>query len=283
MALNLRSHSLNTYAYCKLMYRCNTINLRIGDIKVFKKTAKSFLYMDLLEKPDELTLYRDIEDGGLGLTNIQIRAKAALISTFLQTAINPKFCRNFYHNYLFRHFNMEENFQKPDIPPNFAGDFFPTIRRLKDSNVTVEDCSLKDIYNFLMTDVLRTDRPRQDPLDPNHNNNDQSESPLAPLKCEINSPTTDWKKTWRLVRSKGLGPELTSFTLKILWGIVPTRARLHKILPLAYQTPYCQLCETAQTRTPETLDHALFNCEADPILTHMYYICIIYVSYMYHI
>ena len=81
--------------------------------------------------------------------------------------------------------------------------------------------------------------------------------------CEINNPTTDWKKTWRLVRSKGLGPELKSFTLKVLWGIVPTRARLHRILPLAYQTPDCQLCGTPQDRSPETLAHALFSCEAN--------------------
>ena len=87
MPLNLRPHSINTYAVSKLMYRCNTIDLRIGDIKAFNKTIKSFLYTDFLEKPDQLTLYRNIEDGGLGLINIQTRARAALLSTFLQTAI----------------------------------------------------------------------------------------------------------------------------------------------------------------------------------------------------
>ena len=91
---------------------------------------KSFIYTDLLEKPDELNLYRDIEDGGLGLMNIQVRAKAALISTFLQTAVNPNFSRNFYHYHLYRYFVLGENFPKPDIPPNFAGDFFPTIRKI---------------------------------------------------------------------------------------------------------------------------------------------------------
>ena len=58
MPLNLRSHSVNTCAFSKLMYKCNTIDLRIGDIKVFNKTVKSFIYTDLGEKPDELTLYR---------------------------------------------------------------------------------------------------------------------------------------------------------------------------------------------------------------------------------
>ena len=71
MPLNLRPHSVNTFAISKLMYRCNTIDLRIGDIKVFNKVVKSFLYADLIEKPNELTLYRDIDNGGLGLVNIQ--------------------------------------------------------------------------------------------------------------------------------------------------------------------------------------------------------------------
>ena len=124
MPLNLRPHSVNTFAISKLMYRCNTIDLRIGDIKVFNKVVKSFLYADLIEKPDELTLYRDIDNGGLGLVNIQSRARASLISTFLQTAINPEFSRNHYHNFLYRYFVLEESLPKPDIPPNFSGDFF---------------------------------------------------------------------------------------------------------------------------------------------------------------
>ena len=146
---------------------------------MFNKTAKSFLYTDLLEKPDELVLYRNIEDGGLGFLNIQVRAKAALISTFLQTAINPNFTRNFYHNYLYRHYILGENFPKQEIPPNFSGDFFQTIRRIKDSPIDIEKCTLKQVYNFLMKDLL------------NVNKDDSPDEPLTPIKCETNFPRTD--------------------------------------------------------------------------------------------
>ena len=155
----------------------------------------------MLEKPDKLTLYRNIEDGGLGLIDIQTRARAALLSTFLQTAIGKNFTSNHYHNYLYRHYALGENFQRPDIPPNFSGDFFPTIRRLKDSGLNMEECTLKQIYIFLMKDTL------------SENDNNNTDDSLIPLKR---------KKTWGLVRSKGLGPELTSFTLTLLWGITPT-------------------------------------------------------------
>ena len=97
----------------------------------------------------------------------------------------------------------------------------------------------------------------------NKNNDNQPDEALAPIKCEANYPLTDWKKTWRLVRSKGLGPELTSSTVMILWGIVLTRAQLHRILPLANPSPNCQLCRTPDGGTPETVFHALLDCEAN--------------------
>ena len=131
MSLTLRPHSINLYAYSKLLYRCNSIDLRVADIKQFTKSAKSFLYVDLLEKPDLLTLFRDIDKGGLGLLCIQTRATAALIFSFLQTAISPDFDRNFYHNVLYRKYVLAENINAPKIPHCFASNFFPNIRRLK--------------------------------------------------------------------------------------------------------------------------------------------------------
>ena len=56
------------------------------------------LNLGLLDKPTETVLYRETKDGGLGLLHIRYRAKAALLSTFLQTAINSNFYRNNYHN-----------------------------------------------------------------------------------------------------------------------------------------------------------------------------------------
>ena len=46
MSLTLRPHSVNLFAYSKLLYRCNSIDLRIVDIKLFSKTATSF-YMQI--------------------------------------------------------------------------------------------------------------------------------------------------------------------------------------------------------------------------------------------
>ena len=157
MPLNMRSHSVNTYAISKLMYRCNIIDPRVEDIASFNTVSKSFVYCDLLEKPEENTLYRKTQDGGLGLVNIQCCAKAALIVTFLQTAINPQFQRNDYHQTLYLHYILNEPIPAPKIPPNFSGDFFQLLRKRKAAKGNIDQSTLKSVYDFLIADTLRVD------------------------------------------------------------------------------------------------------------------------------
>ena len=101
MSLSLRPHSTNLYAFSKLLYRCNSVHPCILDLKFFNKIAKHFIYADLLIKPNISVLYQNIEHGGLSPTCMKSRAKAAMISSFLETGINPKFNKNNYHNQLF--------------------------------------------------------------------------------------------------------------------------------------------------------------------------------------
>ena len=65
------------------------MDLRNMDITSINKQAKSWLYADMLEKPEEIGLYRQPKDGGLGLHHVQLRAMANLINCFLETACNP--------------------------------------------------------------------------------------------------------------------------------------------------------------------------------------------------
>ena len=46
-------------------------------------------------------------------------------------------------------------------------------------------------------------------------------SRLKPLKCELANPNADWTRIWLRARMQGLGPELISFALQMLWGILP--------------------------------------------------------------
>ena len=240
MPLNLRSHSVNCFAYSKLYYRCNVIGLRVEDVNYFSSQAKSFIYADLLEKPQVEALYRTIGDGGLGLYSIRERALAALMFTFLQTAVNPRFRRNIFHHTLYLYYVLEESQSAPTIPPYFQGDFFPKLRKMRAERGELDTIGFREIYNFLMLDVLKTAG--------------QGERPLIPLRCEVAEPTADWITTWHRVRMRGLGPELTSFLLKLTWGILPCKARVAKIIP-RHNDPSCRLCGA-----PETVAHALLDC-----------------------
>ena len=89
------------------------------------------------------------------------------------------------------------------------------------------------------------------------------EKGLIPLDCELALPSNDWPGAWRKARLKGLGPELTSFLLKMMWGILPTRERLHRILPKTYLTNASPLCSQVDREHREYVGHALMDCEAN--------------------
>ena len=96
--------------------------------------------------------------------------------------------------------------------------------------------------------------------DPIPGRDDHDDRPLKPLRCETLCPDTDWKQTWRLAGLKGLGSELTTFLLSLIRGILPTRVRLNRILPIQYQLTMCALCDKAGRQEPETLIHAMMEC-----------------------
>ena len=58
MPLTCRAHSVNTYCLSKTLFKCSSINLRVGDVAKISSHVKSWLYADQLEKPEELVLYR---------------------------------------------------------------------------------------------------------------------------------------------------------------------------------------------------------------------------------
>ena len=116
---------------------------------MIKKLTKSWLYADLLEKPEEMALFRKTEQGGLGLVHVQRRALACLILNFLEIACSSKYTRNIYHEELFQTFVMRESEDDRSLPPYFKGDYFPTIRRIRRAGLNLEKVTLREIYRFL--------------------------------------------------------------------------------------------------------------------------------------
>ena len=115
------------------------------------------------------------------------------------------------------------------------------------------------MYKYLLSNVIRAAGPPRDTND----EEDLTDRPLTPIRCEEKSPEVDWPRSWRQARLRGLGPKLSSFSLQVLWGILPTRERLHRILPHLYPTTCCQLCGSEGQRVPETFLHSLGNCKGN--------------------
>ena len=70
MPLTMHPHSNNSYTLSKVWYHCSSINLRISDCTAITSQVKQWLY--LLQKPSELVLYHQCNDGGLGLLSVKV-------------------------------------------------------------------------------------------------------------------------------------------------------------------------------------------------------------------
>ena len=125
MPLNQRAWSVNQYCMSKVFFRTKSVDLRLMDITKITSQVKSWLYADQLLKPEELVMYRPASYGGLGVTNVKMKALAGLIKSFLETAGNEKFLPSLYHTMLFKVHVLEDNsLPDPGYPPFYKRKFF---------------------------------------------------------------------------------------------------------------------------------------------------------------
>ena len=133
-----------------------SIALRQGDIQDMTSKCKSWCYQDLLLKPSEVTLFREVQQGGLGLYHIQSRAMANLITTFLQTAANARFNQSLMHSHLYRYHVLEEHHLPcPGYTPYYGEQFFDIIKKVKNSTpLKPMYMNQKDWYKFLLEENM---------------------------------------------------------------------------------------------------------------------------------
>ena len=203
MPITQRGWSLNSFALSKVWFRTRCFDLRVCDIKKINSACKSWLYQDRFAKPEELVLHRPHHYGGLGLHSVQYKALAGFITTFIQTAANPKFQPNLLHNLLYRkHVLGEDVPQAPDPPPPyFSLEFFSVIKKVKeDTPLNIVFMKEKDWTRLLTEDCITM-------LDVSATGQQQ----FTPCRVETASPTTDWSRCWAACRQKGVPPDLASF------------------------------------------------------------------------
>ena len=233
LPLTQRSWSLNCYALSKVWFRSKCIDLRVTDLSSITSSCKSWLYQDLLIKPEEMVLHRPPEYGGLGLQSVKMKAMAGFISTFLQTAANPIFQPNLLHNLIYRKYVLLEDISDlpNQLPPYFSQDLFTIIRRIKNkSTINIIRLSEKDWTRMLTEDqITMADEDNQDI------------SRYIPCRVELASPDVNWELSWHLCRQPGMPPHLASFMWKLLHDLLCTQERLHRVG--SSPSSSCKLCK----------------------------------------
>ena len=247
LPITQRGWSLNCYALSKVWFKAKSVDLRVADLKSITSSCKSWLYQDLLAKPEEMILHRPPHYGGLGLQHIKYKSLAGFITTFLQSAANPAFQSNLLHTLLYRkHVLGEEDVPgvPAQLPPYFSLELFNTIKTVKNETpLNIVSMSERD-WSRLLTEDYVTMKV--------HNVGEPRE--FCPSKPELLSPATDWVLSWSMCRQKGLSPDLSSFLWKLLHNLLCSQQRLHRrgVSP----SPICKLCNTEEG----TLQHELIGC-----------------------
>ena len=246
MPLTQRPWSINTYALPKIWFRCHSLELRAGDFVKINSNIKSWLYADMLEKPEELVMFRPKWKGGLSVQNVKYKSQAILIKSFLETAINPKFITNLFHCALYRwHVLNDRSIFDPGNTPYYSKDFFSAIRQVVEEGLlNVAKMSTKQWYQVLMENnvtkevVMNTDRQA-----------------WKPIRCEVNFPGNSWDRSWELTFTSGLNSDQSSFLFKLLHDILPTGSRLLRLKQK--ESSACTLCRTGAI---DDRLHALLAC-----------------------
>ena len=180
---------------------------------------------------------------------MKYKALAGFITTFLQTAANPKFRPNLLHSLLYRKFILEEE-NVPGVPiqppPYFTPELFSLIKRVKvDTPLNIITMSEKDWTRLLTEDYITME------LNPT-----TGVQQFRECKAEAASPTTDWALSWSLCRQSGIPPNLASFLWKMLLNLLCTQERLHRMGTI--RSPLCKLCNSSSIGD---MQHTFFQCD----------------------
>ena len=242
LPLTSRPWSLNTYCLPKLWYRTGCLDLRVGDSSAITSSVKSWLYQDMLEKPQEMVTFRQVELGGLGLHCVKTMAMAMLKHTFLSEPICPRFANNQYHQHLYKwHVLEERHFSDPGRPPYYSSTFFNLIKDVKENTpLNVAWVTVKQWYQLLLErGVTHTsDNPDTPPV-------------LINTRVEERNPSLDLSQSYSLSRVFGLAPEQKSFIFKMMQSLLPTRDRLARMRKV--QSSSCIHCDGVTDSTEHLL------------------------------
>jgi len=175
--------------------------------------------------------------GGLAMHHVKYKARAILIRSFLESAVNPRYSANLYHNVLYRyHVIDDKSLKDPGQSPYYSKEFFKAIRRVvKEGLMNVAIMSTKEWYRVLMENDYTME------LDA------AGSRTWKLLKCELRLPALSWDRNWKYINLRGLNSDITSFLFKLLHDILLTASRQFRLNQR--QSAICSFCEATGVYT----------------------------------
>ena len=172
---------------------------------------------------------------------------AELIKAFLDTAINPMFRRNLFHQALYSwHVEGERHIPDPGKPAYYSCEFFDMIRSVKSEGLLrLSSMTIGMWYRTLVEKYVMQE------MDGNGFQFD-----IIP-KTERKNPDINWVSIWSLSMASGLDSTDNSFLFCLLHNLLPTQERLHRVLSHTVPSPHCTLC-TLEVSCDQL--HALVYC-----------------------
>ena len=238
MPLVCRPYAINTYILSKISYKSAIFNLRVQDINSINSMTKQYLTQDLLLKPPEALVYRDSDQGGLGLVHAGARAMANLLNCFIQQSHPRSRFPNLYLNSVYRCYVLGElSEDKVKKPPFYSNEFFQFINEARAEwgedilAITTRGWQQRVLQKGITHQIQE----------------DTGTFEVIRTKQEIRLPQANWISVWLLRRKRGLTQAQKSWLFKFSEGLHVNNERLCKIGKLSEGK--CDHCEKEDTRT----------------------------------
>ena len=232
-----RPFTANTYIMSKVSYRSAVLNLRIQDTNKIQAAVKQWISQNLLLKPPEVLLFREVENGGLGLVNTSARCTANLLKTFVEQCHPQSKFPSLYLNSLYRCYVTEE--LEPSTvkrPPYYTEEFFQLIKEAReDSNDNILSISTRGWQTRILERSITHLRDPETGL-----------PELIKTEQETRYDQADWVNAWSIRRCQGLSPAHKSWLFQFANGLHLNNERLHRIGKTL--SPDCDFCEKVDSR-----------------------------------
>ena len=237
MPLVCRPFAINTYILSKLAYKGAVFNMRRQDITAIMSTVKQWLSQDLLIKPPEALVYRDPQDGGLGLVHAGARCNANLLSCFVQQGHPESKYPSIFLNSVYRCYVLKElEEHKVRRPPYYSQEFFDIINEARaEWGEDVHKITTRGWQERLMRRGIT------------HLPQGTNAPEIIKTNQEERLDQADWSNVWNLRRRRGLTQSQKSWIFKWTEGLHLCNERLCRIGKLP--EPKCDFCSKTDDRT----------------------------------